>query len=342
MEISKLLQKLFLTQDSVSIGSFGTLRTKEISAQIKGNEILPPTKKISFHSKIEENVPSLKSILIQEGLTEADAQKQIDEFVSNIKKTTDKGEKYEIKDFGYFYKDEKGFLQFECVEDFNLHTEALGLTSVKMTQTESSNRKKKEKKKKNKEKVTADNVKLTNAVKKTKEKKPKDKEKKKKLTKSLLIALPIILIVVLIGIFHQPIIEKSKNIFKKSSKENVTKNDNNVRNDTNVADVNPQLGNDEEYKKLLDAHISNMADVYIGDNYKKFYIIVGSYSIQQNADDFAKQLKNMGYSPQIINGPTYYRVSVGAYNTADNLIKDYKQFSSKFNTKTWILVNRKK
>ncbi len=349
MEISNLLKKVFLTHESVSVGNFGMLLVKEVSAQIKGNEIIPPTKKVSFLSKIEDNAVPLEKALVDVGLQEADANDFVKNMSAKLTSVKEKGEKYEIEDIGYFFKDEKGFLQFQCDDDFNLLPEAIGLSSVKVTKTVNVSKSKKGKKTKSDKTVKASDVKLTYATKQKKEKKVKDKEKSKKLTKSLLIALPVVLILVLLGLFHKPIIDKAKDVFKKSGKENVTQVDtqqnNVVTNDTNVSDVEPQLGNDEEYKNLLDAHISNMADVYLGENYKKFYVIVGSYSAKQNANDYAKQLRNMGYSPVIIDGSTehkYFRVSLGGYDTADNLITDYKQYTSRFGKEIWILVNRKK
>lgn len=184
-------------------------------------------------------------------------------------------------------------------------------------------------------------------VKKEKSKKvktPEQKAKSKKLTRSLLIIIPLIAILGAGGYFHKQIIEQAKELFTKvqdTTKTNdIIVDDNFV--DTNNSDVTNLLGNDEEYKKLLNSDITNTAEVNLGQDYKKFYIIAGSFSTNKNAKQYAKQLQNFGYSPIIIDGTghNYYRVALGAYDKTENLKTDYNKFTNKYKKELWVLINK--
>jgi len=193
-----------------------------------------------------------------------------------------------------------------------------------------------------KEKIKEEKVKKEK-VKKIKT--PEQKAKKKKLTRSLLIIIPIIAILGTGGYFHKQIIEQAKELFAKVQDTTKTNNviivdDNFV--DTNNADVTDLLGNDEEYKKLLNSNITNTAEVNLGQDYKKFYIIAGSFSTNKNAKQYAKQLQNFGYSPVIIDGTgqNYYRVALGAYDKTEDLETDYNNFTNKYKKDLWVLINK--
>ncbi|MEA3451022.1 MAG: SPOR domain-containing protein [Bacteroidota bacterium] len=174
---------------------------------------------------------------------------------------------------------------------------------------------------------------------------PEQKAKSKKFARSLLVIIPIIVLLGAVGYFHKPIIKQAKDLIAKV-KDTTKTNDNIVIDDslvdTSNANVTDLLGNDDEYKKLLNSGITNTADVNLGENYKKFYIIAGSFSTNQNAQQYAKQLQNFGYSPVIIDGTgqNYYRVALGAYNKADNLKTDYTNFTNKYKKELWVLINK--
>ncbi len=347
MKIPSLIKNLLLLHEKFSIAGLGTFKTKPKSAEIdvKKGEIKPPSKEIFFDTEAHPTDTYLRDALLSEGYSEEDASKEIAEFVNEVKKGTDNKEKFKISDIGFFYKDEKGIIDFKYIKEDSLAEEAVGMDKVKMSANEVKGvknlpKKKEEPKDKTKKKTAA-------KTKQKKTKKPVDKKKRAKVMKTIFIVLPIIALLVLLGFFYKPIFKTVKSwIPEKSSDtlEIVIDKDENNEKDTaksnNITDYTEDLGKDEEYRKLLDAKISNTANVYLGNNYKKFYIIVNSFQNKEYAENYAQQMRTKGYNPEILNGKEYFRVTIGGYNIADNLIEDYKHYENKFENDIWILVNR--
>lgn len=366
MKITSVLKNLLLLYGRVQIPELGVFITKDVSAKINADkgEIIPPSKEVSFENAISENDDVLKNALIATGITEDEANKQILYFVSSAKKAFNENKSYVIEDFGTLKKEADKIVFINNPEISSLSVDALGMKKVSISSdemkaiSETKNVKSKETKVKLKKQKTEKIPKIA-AVKEPKTKKVVDKASRKKAIKSTLIVLPIIALLVVLGLFYQPIISKAKSIFAKSKQDttkNIVNNDvdtftftdntnidtastNNVVVDNNQ-NYSDDFGNDVEYRKILDAQISNTAEVYLGNNYKKFYLIVNSYKQNSYAENYAQQLRAQGYNPEILKGTDYYRVSLSGYNTADNLLTDYDHYYNKFNGKIWILINK--
>ncbi len=365
MKIPSLIRTLLLTNESFSITGLGKFTTKQIPAQIKqsSGEIIPPTKKVSFDPDAKQNDSVISNALINQGLTAEEASIEIAKFVDEVKNAIKNNSTYKIEDLGYFYKDKDDKIRFMYTSKKSLSPDALGFETVfvenktkKPQKSKTTKIKKTKKEKPQKQKSTKkstqkqQSTKIPTLPKVNTKKKTKSKEKSKKLFKTTLISIIIIIIVTVIGIFYKPILDFGKKFINtnadttnqiiQTTKQNRTNLDTN--NNTNNK-LQSELGNDTEYKKLLDENIKNMANVYLGSNYKKFYLIVGSFRQKQNAQQYANQIRNLGITPFILDGEQhqYYRVSIGSYNKADKLIKAYKQFGSKYGKEIWILVNKK-
>lgn len=358
MKTHTLIKKLLITEEKVTIPGYGSFIAKHKSAEIddKTGEIKPPTKEITFDANQKEDDGLLRGALVASGITEEEASKELIYFKNTIETKLSSNEKFEIDDIGFLTKDKKGTILFTQTENTSLLPENVGLASIQFGSDEIN-------------KVTKINT-TQKPPKEKKEKKEKNKTKSKKIVKSLLVALPIVAIIALLAIFHKPIIEKGKQIFagtkdtteviddsnnviadnnNNSDNNNVDNtndnsnidntNDNNVDN-TNDNNLENELGNDDEYRKLLDAKISNTADVNLGNSFKKFYIIVGSFSMKENATKYKNELTNQGYDVTIINGTEFFRVAIGGYDKADNLIAEYSKIKNKYGNGIWILINR--
>lgn len=356
VKIISILKNLLLLQSRVEIPNLGAFIAKEKSAKLddKSGEILPPNKDLSFDSSSPKNDDLLKNTLQANGFSEEDATKQIKEFVEAIKSSLNENKTFEVGDLGYFKADDDKILFVQNENSPSLVIDAVGMKKITVTPGDPkqiSQTKDKPEKKVKKEKPTK-------VAKPPKEKKTVDKTKRKKVVKSILFAVPVIIVIVLLSLFHKPIIEKAKNIFTKNTDttQNIvdnnttdtltfTDNTNNApdttsSNNSNSTDYTDDFGNDVDYRKILDADIPNTAEVYLGNNYKKFYLIVNSYKQDSYAQNYAQQLRNQGYNPDVLSGTEYFRVTIGGYNTADNLISDYNHYYDKFNGKIWILINK--
>ncbi len=78
------------------------------------------TGEIKFNPHLTFNDGALASFIsTEEGIDKAEAQNKVAKFTSEIKTTVDKGETYDIFEFGTIYKDENGDLAFEMAKASN-------------------------------------------------------------------------------------------------------------------------------------------------------------------------------------------------------------------------------
>lgn len=359
MEIAKVIKSILISKDKLYIDGFGTLKTKFKSAQIlPSGEILPPTKEIFIDFEDTQKDDSLLNGIMNEGITKNDAENLIKQFVSDINKHLSNNQNFEIKGLGFIYKNKEGKIKFNQATKESLLAESVGFDAINPVQISSNTSQESNTKTKNKkDKNTKVNKAKIKKEKKTKHKTPKNKvvdksssspkvevQRKKKKKTSLIVWLVIVIVALAAAIyFFAPIKTFFGDMYSKYLKKentNIQSTDTTVNKNQKTDTIEFQL--DNEYKKLLDAKIGDLVNVDLGKNYKKFYIIVGSFSSRDNAEQLSKQLKNMGYKPVIVykNDQTYYRVSIGAYNTADTVISEYREYTAKYG-QAWILINKK-
>lgn len=96
----------------------------------------------------------------------------------------------------------------------------------------------------------------------------------------------------------------------------------------------PIVVKEEKVKVLEDIDNSN----------NKFYVIIGSFKVLNNARNYKNSLLNEGFTPVILeNESGLYRVSVAAYNIendardkVDVIRSQYEQYSD-----TWLLIRKR-
>jgi len=76
---------------------------------------------------------------------------------------------------------------------------------------------------------------------------------------------------------------------------------------------------------------------------KRFYVILGSFGVYQNAQNFKKELMHEGFYPGIlVNENGLYRVCVDSYddeNTARNKVTDIRNNYKKYSD-VWLLIKK--
>ena len=351
MEIAKVIKSILIAQDRLYIENFGTLKTKFKSAQILSNgEILPPTKQIYIDVEDNEKDNNLLNGIMNEGISKEEAEERIKKFVNEIKQRLDNNQNFEIENLGFIFKNKEGSYEFNQTTKESLILETVGFDSIKTTEIEpakvnktAEKNEKTKNKKEEKVKVT-EKKKPKEKVKKATVKSKKDEHTKTKKFNSYIAPIVIAVVAIIAVIyFFDPIKNFVGDIYAKYiNKENTDiKNTDTLVTNNQVTDT-IQFNLDKEYKKLLDAKIGDIVNVDLGNNFKKFYIIVGSFTSRENAKQMMIQMKNMGYNPVTVyqKGQTYYRVSIGAYNNADTVISEYRNYTTKYG-QSWILINKK-
>ena len=80
--------------------------------------------------------------------------------------------------------------------------------------------------------------------------------------------------------------------------------------------------------------------VVSGAGLKAFSVVVGSYSVQANAEGMQGQLKNKGYAAQVAydDSTRMYRVVISTFDTKNEAVQSRNQVRSEY-PDAWLLYN---
>jgi hypothetical protein len=68
-----------------------------------------------------------------------------------------------------------------------------------------------------------------------------------------------------------------------------------------------------------------------------FYMIVGCFTVQQNAENYAKKIRGMGYEPQIIQGRNNFQmVAARSYDNYRSSIAEIDKFRNEVSKEAWV------
>lgn len=132
MDITAHIRELLFGHDCVIIPGFGGFIGNYTPARIdKVNGIMhPPVKRISFNRNLNHNDGLLiKKISATSGMNYGDTRRMVEEFVSDLKRKLERGEKVVFEHIGIFVNNHEGNLQFEPEENVNYHLDSFGLES---------------------------------------------------------------------------------------------------------------------------------------------------------------------------------------------------------------------
>jgi hypothetical protein len=72
-----------------------------------------------------------------------------------------------------------------------------------------------------------------------------------------------------------------------------------------------------------------------------YYMIVGCFTVQQNADSYASKLRTMGYESQIIQGrDNFQMVAAKSYDNLQAGIADIDKFRNELTPNAWVFKKR--
>jgi hypothetical protein len=72
-----------------------------------------------------------------------------------------------------------------------------------------------------------------------------------------------------------------------------------------------------------------------------YYMIVGCFTVQENADSYANKLRTMGYEAQIIQGhDNFQMVAAKSYNNLGAGIADIDKFRNELTPNAWVYKKR--
>jgi cell division protein FtsN len=99
---------------------------------------------------------------------------------------------------------------------------------------------------------------------------------------------------------------------------------------------------EEPVKTAENTNTSKQINDFNASSGKRYFMIVGSFLDQKNAERYAQKLQNMGYTPEIINDASngFHRVSARSYDNFKTGISEIPEFRSSVATKAWVHVKK--
>lgn len=334
MKPEDILRATIISKETVNLPGLGSFIKRFVDAKFDNvtKQFFPPHFEIYFDKSLNTNDTFFNQALFSNGYKTDQIADIIAKLIDDIKRLTNE-ETFEISDIGYF-KNVNGDIVFVFNNNYSTDFNNFGFETLKLNEV------KIEKNEEVKDQVKASN--LINKVEIVDIKKDTSNEIKKNKTKLkfnwIYVIIPLIFIALFSIIYFTNSYKYLANIklFKKE-----TKNIKPIVIDTNKTKNNEEFNLDEDIKKIVNAKIKNIANVYLGSQYKKFYIVCNSFENKQNAENFAFQLRQKGYNTEIVNGNKYFRVTIGSYNDVDLMLKEYQHFQVKQENDIWILINKK-
>jgi len=133
VKLAKYLHELLLENETVIYPGLGAFISNYKPAEIRENEIIPPSKVISFTQQFRNNDGMLVTFIARKAkISHMYAQKRIDRDRENMLYLLDKGEKVTIENIGVLFTGEKNEIQFTPFQDENSFLNSFGFESVKI------------------------------------------------------------------------------------------------------------------------------------------------------------------------------------------------------------------
>jgi nucleoid DNA-binding protein len=316
VELTAFIRELLFGHDCVIVPGFGGFIGNYTPAHIDkdSSTFYPPVKQISFNRNLNHNDGLLVgrisgSLKISYG----DARNLVEEFVKELRKKLEKGDKVVFDNIGSFVNNQEGNVQFEPDRSANYHLDSFGLESFQCLPLEGYD-----------------------VRKRILRQSGKDHGKQHTMRKVLWRAAVIIpLLSVLVAVPLKTDLFKSK---VEATTMNPLVTAEFEQNKKAVdEDIRVESAKTEEAVKLTSvAPGIPEATPVASTEINSYYLITGSFKSEENAVSQASMLKEEGFTPEVVpasNG--FYRVSAMMCSDIKTALTKKDSISKKF-PGTWI------
>ena len=289
MDVTAFIRELLFSHDCVIVPGFGGFVGNYSPARIdrSTDTFYPPVKQISFNRNLNHNDGLLVGrISSSSRMNYGDARNLVDEFVSEIRRKLEKGEKVVFDNIGSFINNHEGNVQFEPDKNVNYHLDAYGLESFQCLPLEGYDVRKR--------------------IIRSAEKDPVRKASIRKILWRAAIIVPLLSLMV--GVSLKTEIFKAK-IETTTMNPLVTAEFENNRKavDESISIEKPKI--EEKAKPTSDETTAPKVVVSVAADTYTYYIITGSFKSEENAVSQVNMLKEEGFVPEIVTaGNGFYRV----------------------------------
>lgn len=294
MDITAFIRELLFGHDCVIIPSFGGFIANYTPARVDKatSTFYPPVKQILFNRNLNHNDGLLVGRISGHlKINYGDARNIVEEFVANLKRKLEKGERVVIDHVGTFLVNNEGSIQFEPEKSVNYYLDSYGLESFQFPMINGYDARKRLSGRFNRE--------------------PMRREGTRKVLWRAAVIIPLLAALVAVpfktSIFKSKVEATTLNPLAAAEFESNKPGAGSPADPVPVkpADVYPVPGN--EGLTVLPAAAPVAGETT--DN-MVYCLITGSFKERENADAHARRLKEEGYSSEILtSGNGFFRVS---------------------------------
>jgi nucleoid DNA-binding protein/cell division protein FtsN len=337
VNFGKYIHELLLENEIVVVTGFGAFVSEYKPAEISENseEIKPPSKIVTFNQQIRNNDGLLVGHVAEiKQISHFDALKAIEAERENILYRLDNGEEVELKGVGILVYTSENKIDFKPIQDDNLLLDSFGLETTSIVpEVEESEELPEEmaiieeeettvtpiveedilegkavskEEEKEEEPVLVSNFTINSAEKETEE----EAKKKKAWLWYLLILVPLVAVSVFVFIKG----EKGGGTDKQKEQNTISiiEEPAIILQDTTVSD-----SIEIALKDTIQTEMPNQDTAIIADpNTPKYYLVGGSFSVEENAETYRQELIAKGYDAfHAGKKGRFFIVGIGTYNS---------------------------
>ena len=320
LDTTAYIRELLFGHDCVIVPGFGGFIGNYTPARIDKNSgtFYPPVKRISFNRNLDHNDGLLVGkISGSSGINYGDARNLVEEFVRDIRRKLEKGEKVVFQYIGTFVNNQEGNIQFEPDGNANYHLDSYGLESFQWLPIEGYD--------------------LRKRISSHSGKDPVRQASMRRILWSAAVVIPVLTLLIVVplktDLFKAKIETTTLNPLMAAELE-----DNKKVVDENI--TNGSVKAEEKVVPVVSVPVRTEPVSRVESETDAYCLITGSFKSEENADSQVNILKAEGFSPEIIVAPNgFYRVSAMRSNdlTAASIKKD--SISKKY-PGAWILRRR--
>jgi nucleoid DNA-binding protein len=301
VDVTAFIRELLFGHDCVVVPGFGGFIGNYTPARIDKSTgtFYPPVKQISFNRNLNHNDGLLVGrISFTSKINYGDARNLVEEFVTEVRKKLEKGEKVIFDNIGSFVNNHEGNVQFEPDRNVNYHLDSYGLESFQCLPLEGYDVRKR-------------------IIRHT-EKDPVKQASIRKILWRAAVIIPLLSLLVVVpfktDLFKAKVESTTMNPLVTAEFENNKK----AVDEGNYAEVPKK---EEKAKTISDETAAVEVVTSVASVKNEYFVITGSFKSQENALSQVNMLKEEGFSPEIVTADNgFYRVCAmicNDLNTAD-------------------------
>jgi nucleoid DNA-binding protein len=289
VDVTAFIRELLFGHDCVIVPGFGGFIGNYTPARIDRSidTFYPPVKQISFNRNLNHNDGLLVGrISSSSGINYGDARNLVEEFVSEIRRKLEKGEKVVFENIGSFINNNEGNIQFEPDKSANYHLDSYGLESFQCSPLEGYD-------------VRKRIIRYT-------EKDPVKRASTRKILWRAAVIIPLLSLIVVVplktDLFKARVEATTMNPLVTAEFENNKKA-------VDEGSIIESSKVEEKAKPIPDETSPPEVAVPVSSETNTYAVITGSFKSEENAVSQVNMLKEEGFVPEIVTtGNGFYRV----------------------------------